>query len=442
MDDSRRSILEGLDQLSIDADRNRSGFLRVPAHQKLGSEDYWIVVGARGMGKTTLANVLIGGREQTAWALPLLSHDKAIRIDGWSRSGREHIAPAPDDVPFDFWLSKLVDSVEHARSSLRDSRPPRVRSRRRHELMHRLYELDAELERDDTKLMVVYDGLEAFQRWEEFAADLVALWAEAAPRLQAISPKIFLRTDIRDRLFGRSADLAKLGPHTMTLEWSDNDIWRLLLFTFANSSDAARALLESEGFRGHLSDGRWNPSDVVPEQGEGSRDAFATVLAGRLMGAGATRGHTWRWITRHLADGNNAIAPRSAVHLLACAAGAALKEPIDTGPLLTAEHLREGLRHTAKHRAEELKEERPDIVDLLTRLEGATVPIDGADLALRLFHGDGAVALEAEEASEVIARMVQLGVLVRRSDARYDLPDLYRFGYGVKRRGGTALHKA
>jgi ABC-type molybdenum transport system ATPase subunit/photorepair protein PhrA len=57
MDDSRRSILEGLDQLSIDADRNRSGFLRVPAHQKLGSEDYWIVVGARGMGKTTLANV-------------------------------------------------------------------------------------------------------------------------------------------------------------------------------------------------------------------------------------------------------------------------------------------------------------------------------------------------------------------------------------------------
>jgi hypothetical protein len=162
------------------------------------------------------------------------------------------------------------------------------------------------------------------------------------------------------------------------------------------------------------------------------------------MGAGATRGHTWRWITRHLADGNNAIAPRSAVNLLREAARAALKEPVDTGPLLTAEHLREGLRHTAKHRAEELIEERPEIVALLTRLEGATVPIDGADLSLRLFHGDGAVPLdfEAEHASDVIAHMVQLGVLTRRSDARYDLPDLYRFGYGVKRRGGTALHKA
>ena len=45
------------------------------------------------------------------------------------------------------------------------------------------------------------------------------------------------------------------------------------------------------------------------------------------------------------------------------------------------------------------------------------------------FGDDGERALE---------ELVQLGVLRIRDDGRIDVPDLYRYGYGIKRKGGVA----
>ena len=38
----------------------------------------------------------------------------------------------------------------------------------------------------------------------------------------------------------------------------------------------------------------------------------------------------------------------------------------------------------------------------------------------------------------IIEDLLRIGVLTRRTDARIDMPDLYRIGYEVKRKGGVA----
>ena len=60
---------------------------------------------------------------------------------------------------------------------------------------------------------------------------------------------------------------------------------------------------------------------------------------------------------------------------------------------------------------------------LVTRLSQA--PADADD-------GYGA------DGDAVFDELVRLGVLKVRPDGRVDVPDIYRFGYGIKRKGGVA----
>lgn len=79
-------------------------------------------------------------------------------------------------------------------------------------------------------------------------------------------------------------------------------------------------------------------------------------------------------------------------------------------------------------------------MELLNRLRNHFVPLGEADLAFRLFTEDGKVSLNRdEEPGVVLAELERLGVVLRRSDGRFDVPDLYRLGFGIKRKGGTAL---
>ena len=42
------------------------------------------------------------------------------------------------------------------------------------------------------------------------------------------------------------------------------------------------------------------------------------------------------------------------------------------------------------------------------------------------------------DVAEVLENLVQLGILTRRGDGSYNVPDLYLHGLGLKRKGGVA----
>lgn len=459
---NRSAILTALVQLPADADGAsfdpRRDYLPVPLHNYLGSRDVWLVVGARGMGKTTLFRTLTDSRQCIPLVGPLFASSCIQAVDGWSATGRHHIPEAKvASDPGAFWLAALLHTLEGVDGDF--AKAPGISSnlRRRtvsqlveqvrtdrESVVQRIFEIDESWARQEARILVAYDALEKLPTWQVLVPALLAFWSDLAPRLRAVSPKIFVREDVRDRLIGRGPDFAKLNGRTQTLAWTPHDLFRLLAFLLANSSDNTREWLEKEGGFVFMApkEGRTSflPNTLLPEEGTGSQDRLAELLAGRVMGAGAQKGLTRRWIPKTLSDGRGAIAPRSATWLLRGAAQAALEAPHTEGALFTPDELREGLRAAATNRADELREERADVVELLNRLRNHFVPLGEADLAFRLFTEDGKVSLNRdEEPGVVLAELERLGVVLRRSDGRFDVPDLYRLGFGIKRKGGTAL---
>lgn len=459
---NRKAILTALARLPADADGAsfdpRRDYLPVPLHDTIGDRDVWLVVGARGMGKTTLFRTLTEDRQCIPLVGPLFAKSFVQAVDGWSATGQHHLPESKiTDDPGAFWLASLLHTLEGIdRSSAKSAGlSPAEKSKTvsqivgqvrtdRESVVQRIFEIDERQEKQKARILVAYDALERLRTWKVLVPALLAFWSDLAPRLRAISPKIFVREDVRDRLIGQGPDFAKLNGRTLTLAWTPHDIFRLLAFLLANSSDVTRTwLVEKGGFVFSPPEGErtsFLPDALLPEEGNGSQDRLAELLAGRVMGAGASKGLTRRWIPKTLADGRGAIAPRSATWLLRGAARAALEAPHTEGALFTPEELREGMRAAATNRADELREERADVVELLKRLSNYFVPLGEADLAFRLFTDEGKVSLSKdEEPGVVLAELERLGVVLRRSDGRFDVPDLYRLGFGIKRKGGTAL---
>lgn len=101
----------------------------------------------------------------------------------------------------------------------------------------------------------------------------------------------------------------------------------------------------------------------------------------------------------------------------------------------------------------ELSEDYPWVTPIARSIRGATVPLDEASVidAFQLEHPGGARAAVRELSQSslppahysegwpgIIEDLLRIGVLTRRTDGRLDMPDLYRIGYEVKRKGGVA----
>jgi hypothetical protein len=59
--------------------------------------------------------------------------------------------------------------------------------------------------------------------------------------------------------------------------------------------------------------------------------AFAREPAGEVMGAGAKKGYTHRWIPNRLQDAKQRIVPRTMLNLLGFAAARARQSPLGSG---------------------------------------------------------------------------------------------------------------
>lgn len=457
---NRTEILNKLASLRPDADGRfdaKRDYLRVLLHERILSRDVWLVVGARGMGKTTLHNTLT---DSSCIALvgPIVSV-KPQSVVGWSGTAKQ-IPPSDSSDAHGYWLGSLVRALDGVAKAFNipasplggRSRPSQLSAmsvEEREGLLQWVFDLDHALSLTKSNIVVSYDALEKVAaNWEPFVAALIALWVDLAPRLSSISPKIFLREDIRDRVQARGSDFAKINSRTVVLSWSPADLFRLLTFVVANVSEEAREwLVENGGFQFKVPEGArlsyW-PPDGIPDEGPGSQDAIAQFLCGRIMGKGSNKGLSRRWIPKTLSDGRGAIAPRSALWLLRGAAEDALRSGGDgaaEGTLFTPDQLREGMRVAARNRASELQDERADVVERLERLRGKFVPLREADLAWQIFIGPGGTAsLPGEEQpGYALTELERLGVIMQRSDGRYDVPDLYRLGFEIKRHGGTPV---
>jgi energy-coupling factor transporter ATP-binding protein EcfA2 len=284
---------------------------------------------------------------------------------------------------------------------------------------------------------------------------LLAVVFNLRQRGDGLHPKVFLRSDLFERAIQGNPDGSKLIARSISLEWRREDLMRMVVRHLANGQDALRTWLTKRALVEihHKDIWGWMPSDELPSEGDrGSQESLMTALVGRIMGQGPTKGYSHKWIISHSQDAHGVVAPRVLLNVLRRAAEQALAQgPAATGPtLLTPTELQAGLILASKDRVHELLEEHP-VVSRMWRLEGEKLPVPLASaLTMLTAPGQGVQDHTDDDPPKVLALLKGAGMVIERParpsqgrfgpiEARLDVPEVYRYAFNMKRRGGVKL---
>lgn len=451
-----------------------------PMHIKALSPDVSIVEGMRGAGKSFWTAVLFSDKARSfvsdaanisglsslivrvgfgidlsneqfpnAYRIASLMQKACMPDDIWRGVLLRHALKALEKtLPFD-------DSVDAAAQWVRDHHD---------EADDSLTECDRELAKQGKTLLLLFDSLERLSddwgRIREILSAALRLGLECRSR-RAIHFKFFLRPDMveeEDEIW-RFADSSKLLHAKVELKWNPNDLFGLVLLHLANSSQLGPVFRQAIQARTKI---KWQaideifplPRDLTAE--EQPLRAIIETLAGPWVGVNAKRGYTYTWIPTHLADAKGRLSPRSI--LLAFRRSAEWTSEHHSGHknALHYKGIHQGVAEASNIRIREIKEDYPWVGPLLTALKGATVPLKFEELTERWTKAVIGQSLAEAKRNErlpprryssdavrkgtpeaLVDDLIELAVLYRTEDRRYNMPDIFRVGFGIKRKGGV-----
>lgn len=300
----------------------------------------------------------------------------------------------------------------------------------------------------DWKGLILFDALDRtstdWRRMDQVVRGLLrtVLWLKTFTGLYA---KVFLREDQAERTVFNFPDASKLTATRAELVWARHDLHGLLWQRLINAPDNygvnLRDLCPSD-----LEDGVWRVTQQMKSESEAQRDAFRK-LAGPYMGRDKRRGVPYTWAVGHLADGRGQTSPRSFLAAIRQAAEDSRDRYRDYEYPLHYESIKRGIQKASEIRVQEMAEDYPWVPAVLSTLKGMNVPAtiemvqehwekafpDGVkDLA------SGLPAQHAEGGWDGLWKdLERLGLMETKRDGRVDMPDLYRVGFGLGRKGGV-----
>lgn len=449
----------------------------IPEHLRAIEPEVVLVIGDRGAGKSHLKDVLKDAALRRSLSRYVRRSRMATEAVEWkeawplgkdgpeSGTWREFAALHGDraDDMSDLWLAFLVrnladhldePSVSQLRG-IRATRPEEILTtfrKVRADFIHAMDALDNRLEAERRWLVVSYDELDTVSLdWASLGAvvsGLVNLWVTFARRWQRIRPKIFMRTDFYRHNRGvAGADVSKLAANRVELSWSNRNLYGVLIKHIVNRAPALR-----QHFAGKVTLVDDPDLGVVPILAtEEDARPFVDRLAHPWMGANAKKGITFSWMLDKLRNSNDRVVPRTLIQLIEKAAEQATADMRATGARL--------LEHVALRRAldivstdfvdEAARHEFPWIPSLKQRLSAdPQVPWTEREVSRMLgrdfegtwgmLNGVDPIRPPGRDVSELLSNLVQLGILEKRGDGSYNVPDLYLHGLGLKRKGGVA----
>lgn len=176
--------------------------------------------------------------------------------------------------------------------------------------------------------------------------------------------------------------------------------------------------------------------------------ALFEALAGPWMGKDKRRGVPYTWSVGHLADSRGQTSPRSFLAAIQQATEDSQERYDDYALALHYESIKRGIQKASEIRVNEMSEDYPWVRPFLERLGGLNVPCEYGVILGRWtesFPAGPASAPTDRLPPQHIERgwdgiredLIRLGVLELKKDGRIDMPDLYRVGFGLGRRGGV-----
>lgn len=314
--------------------------------------------------------------------------------------------------------------------------------------------LDRKLIEDDRRIFIVYDeldtlGLSDWKTVQSAVHGLAAFWANYTRRWRRLRAKIFLRTDLYQRIgTSAGADFAKLAANRVEISWSDRNLYAMLTKRMANTS----AELLSYCREAKIEFDTDSELGEIPkiDNAEQARPLISRMV-GRYMGANVNKGLTYRWLLDHIRDGRGQAIPRPLVRLIESASevqrntGTSPKYPV----LIEPRRLRRALEIVSKEHVESSSDEWNWLKVLGASLSQdpstREVPWDRRQVervlerSWRALKGqDTKASLPADSGRDFVSYLIEVGIFRERHDGRLDVPDLFLFGLGLKRKGGVA----
>ncbi len=468
----------------------------VPGHEKVLDPETPIVVGDRGTGKSFWSAALNGEETRLLIGRQLsLLNLESVRVS-WGFSSQRGNSQHPsrqvlgrlreEGMPAEaIWraviLHQLLPVLGDAAPHLGNSWPDRVRAIRDDpESEERwLAAIDRTLMDGGQRHLVVFDALDRLgDDWASIRDLLQGLLRVCLDLgdFRAIRTKLFMRPDMwEDSALWSFPDASKLHHGCVTLQWRRVDLYGLLWHWLANRP------ISGEAFRGWCTMQHGVTFDEVPlEDGqvvympsaalrgdEKSQSKILSDLASPYMGTNRRRGKTYTWVPTHLADAKGQVSPRS--FLLTLKRAEEQSRERAANELLHYEGIKQGVQKASRIRLLELQEDYQWINVVLNPLRGMTVPVTFEELQQRWLENnvvdrvrrpdsyDTRVedepdhdykpylpphALEGLSEGQsleegLVTALIEIGVMSRIADGRFNIPDLFRVGAGIGRKGGV-----
>ncbi|MGY6631482.1 MAG: hypothetical protein ACXIUL_10790 [Wenzhouxiangella sp.] len=444
-----------------------------PTHLKALKPECQLVVGTRGVGKSVWTAALQDQnlRQRLGSSIPQL--DRAdIRIGFAERPAANHYPDADTFVhlmqsgsdPYTVWRAVIARWVGKLieKTIPDDSWQESVEwVRNNPEQITKFTTLATEkLERENRAGIILFDALDRLSNdWhimDQIVRDLlrVALWLKPYPHLSA---KIFLREDQLERTVTDFPDASKLLATKAELSWAAHDLhgllWQYLLNGPGEHGEVLRSIYTEILKVEPQQDGnRYFPNNDVKRETNAQRALFE-ALAGPWMGRDRRRGVPYIWTVGHLADGQGRTSPRSFIAAIRQAAEDTFENYPGHPHALHFESIKRGVQKASEIRVSELAEDYPWVRAVLAPLNGLTVPVSFDAIQQRWEEKFPSGPQEADSGgrlppqhtergwSGVREDLLTVGVFEERKDGRIDMPDLYRVGFGLGRRGGVKPKK-
>lgn len=472
-----RQALEGLPAETSYGERPALANVYFPqSHLKAMHPDVAVVTGMRGAGKTfwwaalqeAAIRKLIGKRHQRTGI-----GDNTVVRTGFGAP------PAIDDYPSKDVLADLLRRGTAPRLAWRtvqawqlapEAHPLRRkddwRSRASYvegnpEQIDRLFaERDAELTREGRHLVVIYDALDrSADDWQTMYRIIRGLLQTALDMrgYRHIRVKVFLRTDqFNPTAIGDFPDASKALASAIELNWPRRDLYGLLWHVLRNGKRLPAALRdliceEQPDLLTAGGDHNWQVPTSLAFEETRQRQVFHAI-AGKWMGTDRRRGFPYTWIPNHLGDTEGKVSPRSFIAALRAAAEDSAQQHPRHEYALHYDSIKRGVQMASEIRVAELREDYPWVDRLLKDLQGCTVPCSFRDIETRWTNGQTLTRLREEIEQQdvklpprhiddgtegVRADLESLSVFHRMHDGRVNIPDVFRVGYGLGRRGGV-----
>ncbi len=289
-----------------------------------------------------------------------------------------------------------------------------------------------------------YDGLFLFIR------GLLDFWYLHNSRFANIKGKIFLRSDLYNAKALRFVDASKMGAYRIELNWNITSLYRMFVKRLANTGIRE---LESylNGISGLISENPKGMLGYLPCDTEGEYRLLVEKMIGKYMGKTPKRGKSYDWVPNHIQDANAEMAPRSFLKCFAIAAESMLNhkqelEGLEGDRLLSPTGLQGALEKVSADRVEELtREEYPWLQNLINRLYGKTMLMGEKEFLGYLSPNDWPERerdeLPGKTGLEILEALLLLGIVMRTTDGRINVPEIYLRGFGLKRKGGIKRPK-